>query len=113
MSGSPLRVPYDRPMSLTGSDLESLPGAEIVLPGVEDLQRGRDTIDAAAVLIASRRLGSAGVALPPSPDRNGEPGHHLFGLLIEADTPDPHSRYNAILRRIDSFARALEGAGAR
>jgi len=100
-------------VSATVTELESLPGAEIVLPGVEDLRHGRDTIDAAAVLVASRRLRSAGVALPPPPDRRGEPGHHLYELLIQAGISDPHSRYNAILRRIESFARTLEGARAR
>lgn len=100
-------------MSIPVSDLELLPGAEIVLPGLADLQEGHDTIDAAAVLVAFRRLRSAGVALPAPPDRQGEPGHHLYHLLIQAGISDPHSRYNAILRRIESFARTLEGARAR
>lgn len=95
------------------SELAFLPGAEIALPGVEDLQAGRDTVDAAAVLVAATRLRRAGFEVPEGRRRPGEPGHHLFELLVEGEALDPHSRYNAILRRIDSFARALEGAAAR
>lgn len=94
------------------AELVSLPGAEIVLPGLEDLREGRDTIDAASVLLARSRMISAGLDVPERPPGVGEPGHRLFDLLVEARVPDPHSRYNAILRRIDSFARALEGARA-
>ncbi len=95
------------------SALSSLPGAEIALPGVEDLEAGRDTVDAAAVLVAATRLRQAGFDVPEGPAMQGEPGHHLFRMLVDAETPGPHSRYNAILRRIDSFARALEGAATR
>lgn len=95
-------------MSTIGFDLDSLPGAEIVLPGIDDLRDGRDTIEAAAVLLARPRLLGAGLDVPPGPDRDGEPGHHLYDLLVEAATSDPHSRYNAILRRLVSFAGSLE-----
>lgn len=100
-------------MSVTAPEFDELPGAEIVLPGLEDLRHGRDTIDAASVLVASRRLESAGLKVPSGSGAEGEPGHHVFRLLVESGIADPHSRYNAILRRIGSFARALEGARPR
>ncbi|MCL4287342.1 MAG: hypothetical protein KJ006_06820 [Thermoleophilia bacterium] len=92
-------------------DLRKLPGAEIVLEGLDDLDAGRRTIEAAAVQVAAGRLRDGGLPVPERGPDAGEPGHALYRLL--ADELDPHSRYNAILRRVDSFARALEGARAR
>lgn len=98
-------------MSTAHKDLEALPGAEIVLRGLEDLELGRETTEGAAVQLAATRLRASGLAVPQREADDDEPGHELYRLL--ADDPDPHSRYNAILRRIDSFARALEGARTR
>jgi hypothetical protein len=96
----------------TGSaDLTTFPGAEIVLKGLDDLDAGRDTPEGAAVQVAAIRLRAGGLSVPRRDPGSGEPGHALFRLL--AEDPDPHSRYNAILRRVDSFARTLEGARAR
>lgn len=100
-------------MATTETKLLDFPGAEIVLPGVEDLARDRDTVDAAAVLVAATKLRNAGLNVPERTSTSEEPGHHLFQLLLDGDVLDPHSRYNAILRRVDSFARALERAAAR
>ncbi|MDQ3102857.1 MAG: hypothetical protein M3Q53_03335 [Actinomycetota bacterium] len=100
-------------MRATTSGLESLPGAEIVLPGLNDLREGRDTIEAASVLLARSRLIAAGLGVPEGPATQDEPSHRLYRLLDDSEIPDPYSRYNAILRRVDSFARALEGAGTR
>jgi hypothetical protein len=41
---------------------DKLPGAEIVLPGIEDLKAGRGTINALAVSAAAVKLGCARVA---------------------------------------------------
>lgn len=93
------------------ADLGNLPGAEIVLKGLEDLEAGRSTVEGAAVQVAAARLRVGGLPVPDREPAAAEPGHELYRLL--AGDPDPHSRYNAILRRIDSFARAIEGARAR
>ena len=98
-------------MSALPADMRALPGAETVRKGLDDLDAGRETAEAAAVQVAARRLRAGGLAVPPRDPDAGEPGHELYRLL--ADDLDPHSRYNAILRRVDSFARALEGARAR
>lgn len=100
-------------MPATPSHLSELPGAEIVLVGIDDLAAGRDTVEAAAVLVTASRLRNAGMEVPHRSLAAEEPGHHLFQLLVDGDVLDPHSRYNAILGRIDSFARALELAPAR
>lgn len=98
-------------MSRRSPELQSFPGAEIVLKGLGDLAAGRSTVEGAAVQVAAGRLRDGGLTVPRRDPGAGEPGHELYRLL--AGDLDPHSRYNAILRRVDSFARALEGARAR
>lgn len=90
-------------------DLRSLPGAEIVLPGLDDLKAGRPTINAAAVGAAAPRLRRAGL---DAPDLPGEvPAAHLLYRRLGEDRGDAaHSRYNAILARVASFAGAAERA---
>lgn len=39
--------------------------------------------------------------------------HRLYDLLASTDPNDAHGRYDALLRRIVSFARAAEHAAAR
>jgi len=89
--------------------LESLPGAEIVLPGLADLEAGRESIFASAVQCAAPRLRRAGLNAPstsgPSPA-----GHELYRQLSEELGDRAHSRYNAILARVASFAGAAERA---
>ena len=86
-----------------------LPGIELVRAGLDDLHAGRDTASAAAVAMASRRLRAAGVAVPAVPSQP-PPSHRLYALLEREDGRNAHSRYNAIVRRMVSFARALEHA---
>lgn len=88
-----------------------LPGAEIVSRGLADLAAGRDTPEASAVAMASARLGAAGIAVPPS--ESAEPAsHRLYDQLVAEDPRNAHSRYNAIVRRMVSFARAAEHASS-
>lgn len=100
---------YDGIVSSRTTAPGSLPGAEIVVAGIADLEAGRDTVNANAVLMAAGRLRAAGVSVPPiSPD---EPAaHRLYRQLAHDDPANAHSRYNAIVRRVISFARANERA---
>ena len=91
--------------------MRSLPGSEIVLPGLADLEAGRDTAAAAAVAMASTRLRGAGVPVPEIPASGQPAAHHLYELLASDHGDAAHSRYNATVRRIVSFARAAERAG--
>jgi hypothetical protein len=94
---------------MTHEQLKNLPGAEIVLPGLEDLKAERPTIDAAAVGAAAPRLRRAGLEAPDLP---GEvPAAHLLYRRLSEELGDAaHSRYNAILARVASFAGAAERA---
>ena len=87
--------------------LERLPGGDLVQKGLADLAESRVTIEALLVSIAAPRLARRGLlAAAPLPD----PEHRLYEQLAREDSDSAHSRYNALLRRLVSFERALECA---
>lgn len=92
--------------------MEDLPGAEIVLPGIADLKAGRKSTNALAVESAAPRLRALGLE---AGEAEGEiPAAHQLYQQLSRDLGDAaHSRYNAILARVASFARAAEHARAR
>jgi hypothetical protein len=84
-----------------------LPGSELVEQGLEDLAAGRETEAALLVEIAAPRLRSLGVSVHTRQDGSDQsPEHRLYALLSRQ--PDAHSRYNALLARIASYAHAAE-----
>lgn len=88
-----------------------LPGADLFDAGIEDLRAGVESPAALLVSIARQRLVDAGFAVPYAAAER--PAHRLYDLLAADGPNDAHSRYNALLRRIVSFARAAEHAAAR
>lgn len=85
-------------------DAAQLPGADLVRQGVEDLEGGRVTIPALLVSIGVSRLRAGGVSVPPPlPDAS----HRLYLELARIHGNDAHSKYNAFVRRLVSFERAL------
>jgi hypothetical protein len=90
---------------------ESLPGAEIVLPGIADLEAGRMSANALAVRSAAPRLREVGLEAGAA-QSEVPAAHQLYRRLHEELGDSAHSRYNAILRRVTSFARAAERARA-
>jgi hypothetical protein len=94
---------------MSANDLRSLPGAEIVLPGILDIEAGRESVNAIAVQCAATRLRGVGLNAPGV--RGGVPAAHRLYARLSDDLGDAaHSRYNAILRRVASFAGAAERA---
>lgn len=93
------------------ADLESLPGAELVLPGLADLVAVHETVEALLVEIAAPRLRRLGLAIPVRDDL--EPERRLYALLSTVSPHDVHGRYNALLRRLIAFSQALEGRVSR
>ena len=84
-----------------------LPGADLVERGLADLERGVESPEALLVSIGAprlRRLGFAIASAFPSPE------HRLYELLASDDPDSAHSRYNALIRRLVSFERAVECA---
>ena len=87
---------------------DDLPGAELVLPGIEDLRRGVESVPALLVAIGRPRLSRLDLDLPP--DRYADPEHRLYALLAAAHGDAAHSQYNSLLRRLQSFEQAAECA---
>jgi hypothetical protein len=85
-------------------DYHGLPGAELVLPGIEDLRHGVESVPALLVAIGRPRLSRLALDLPPN--TFDEPEHRLYALLAAEHGDAAHSRYNALLRRLVSFERA-------
>lgn len=84
-------------------DLGTLPGADSVKQGAEDLEQGHESAEALLVSIGAPRLRSVGIELSspiPSPE------HKLYLLLAREKGDGAHSAYNALLRRLVSFERA-------
>ncbi|MGH9463258.1 MAG: hypothetical protein ACRD1X_18790 [Vicinamibacteria bacterium] len=86
----------------------SFPGSDLVSQGVEDLSEGRDSIPALLVLIGAPRLRALGISVPRADI--AAPEHRLYHKLWEEDPDSAHSRYNALVRRLVSFERAMECA---
>jgi len=85
--------------------LTALPGGDLIEAGLADLARGEETIPALLVSIGAQRLGEAGLDVPrviTGAERR------LYDVLAREDTDGAHSRYNALIRRLVSFERALE-----
>ncbi|MBA3807222.1 MAG: hypothetical protein H0X28_02315 [Solirubrobacterales bacterium] len=86
-----------------------LPGRDILDAGLVDLAVGRESESALLVAMAAPRLRALGIAVPVG---GGEvPSHRLYELLSET-CEGPHSRYNALVARVVSFARAAEHAAS-
>ena len=98
---------------MTRKHLErSLPGAELVEQGLADLAKDRVSDFSLLVLIAAPRLRRLGIEVPdrafPRPYE-----HQLYARLAERLGTDAHSQYNALIRRIVSYSRALEREKSR
>ena len=84
-----------------------LPGADLISRGLADLELGIESEEALLVSIGVSRLGQLGLRAD-APIRS--PEHRLYKRLAEQDSDSAHSRYNALVRRLVSFERALECA---
>jgi hypothetical protein len=87
--------------------LSSLPGHDLVAEGLADLAAGREAAHGLLVTMASPRLRAVGIDVPVGGAE--EPSYRLYELL-EREGPGAHSRYNALVGRMVSFARAAERA---
>jgi hypothetical protein len=91
------------------ADSSNFPGHELVRAGLQDLEAGRETEAALLVAIAAPRLRAVGFEVPAGTESS--PSHRLYELLSGSGA-GAHGRYNALVRRIVSFARSAEHAAA-
>lgn len=87
---------------------ERLPGENLINKGLQDLDQEILSIEALLVLIGSPRLSRMGFSIPAPKNFSGSPEHALYDQLQNENPRGAHSRYNALIRRLVSFERALE-----
>lgn len=87
---------------------ERLPGENLINKGLQDLGQGILSMEVLLVLIGSPRLGRLGLSIPVPKNFSGSPEHALYDRLQSENPKGAHSRYNALIRRLVSFERALE-----
>jgi hypothetical protein len=84
-------------------DVHALPGADLIMRGLEDLAQDRESVAAALVSIGAPRLRAIGLEPPRV---LGNPEHRLYDLLAREDQDTAHGRYNSLIRRLVAFERA-------
>jgi hypothetical protein len=89
-------------------DLTGLPAAERIERGLSELAAGVESVDALLVAIGAPRLARAGLRVPARATEYQEAELRLYALLGRQGSHDPYSEYNALLRELVSFERALE-----
>ena len=88
-------------------NLNDLPGAEIILPGLSDLHSGNsNTVGALLIAIAAIRLTEAGLNIQ-NYHLDPEPELTLYAHL-QKEREDAYPHYNDLLNRLNSFCNALE-----
>ena len=86
----------------------SLPGNDLISSGVRDLKENRETIASLVVSIGAPKLRRLGLDVPDVPAAfDSTPEHRLYDLLSVEGSDSAHSKYNALIRRLVSFERAL------
>ena len=85
--------------------MDSLPANDLIVTGIEDLGHQRETTAALLVAIGAPKLRSLGIRVPEYLPSN--PEHRLYDLLSATDSDSAHSRYNALIRKLVSFERAV------
>jgi hypothetical protein len=82
----------------------TFPAEDLVNEGLRDLAAGVESVASLLVSIGAPRLRFLGLEVShefPSPELR------LYALLSESGSDSAHSRYNALVRRLVSFERAL------
>jgi hypothetical protein len=89
-------------------NFDRLPGADLVVAGVADVENSRVSVEACLVAMASLHLARAGIEVDDSTTLIPNAERTLYELLsTDGSGKNPYPRYNSLKRRIVSFARAL------
>ena len=88
--------------------VSNMPGADLVSKGLIDLGNRVTTAEAILVLVAAPRLRRLDIHVPDWAPVSKPFEHALYTLLEDTHGPSAYSQYNALIRRIVSFSRALE-----
>jgi len=81
-----------------------LPGEELVEKGLRDLEGSIETVEALLVSLAAPRLRALGVRVSAP---LADPEERLYRRLTMEHGDGAHARYNALVRRLVSYERAV------
>jgi hypothetical protein len=84
----------------------SRPGEDLIDKGLADLDLGKESIASLLVSIGAPRLKRSGIKI--SAVLFEDPEHRLYSILRAENPDNAHSQYNALIRKLVSFERALE-----
>ena len=90
-------------------DYSKFPGGDLIRGGIKDLNTGIESPQALLVAIGRPRLTRLGIQVSDNPLTS--PELRLYRFLSQEDPDAAHARYNALIRRLVSFERAMECAG--
>ena len=93
--------------------LDGLPANDVIQQGLDDLTQRRVSVAACLVKIAIPRMRRCGMEMILSDDEALNADRELYALLGHEYGNEAHSRYNALLRELVSFERALEARHRR
>jgi hypothetical protein len=89
-------------------EMTSLPASDLIETGFRDLRERRETIASLLVSIGAPKLCSLGFDIPEaSLALHSTPEHRLYDLLATENPDAAHSKYNALIRKLVSFERAI------
>lgn len=88
----------------------ALPGSDLIRAGLAARARGENSIEALLIAIGSPRLRTLGLFPANDVADSSTPEIDLYRALGAIYPHDTHARYNALIRRMVSFERALERA---
>ena len=89
-------------------DLSRFPGGDLVAKGLADLNKGIVSEEALLVLIASPRLVDLGFIVPELKELKPPYEIALYSAIEERNPDGAHADYNALIRRIVSFAQCYK-----
>jgi hypothetical protein len=85
---------------------DGMPGRELIVAGLDDLNAGRETVEAMLVATGAPRLRACGIPVPGGDQLDS--GLRMYRLLGERDAAGAYGTYNALRRRLGSFLVSLE-----
>ena len=82
-----------------------IPGADLISKGLYDLAHSQQSQESLLIHIAEPSLRFTGLTFPNLPSLEREAELILYDLLCQSHPGNPHSAYNALIRRVTSFCK--------
>jgi len=88
-------------------DLDQYPGGDLIQQGIIDSQANRQTIFSCLIQIGFPTLSKMNLLPPEIQLLTQEDAELTLYRILRSETGDAYSRYNALMRRLISFERAI------